>query len=1305
MAKFHKPYPNEIYVINNLLPKDYSISTFNSVNRCYNYNIVCSEKRSFADEIFEESNILSFFKKHWDNFEQYIDTYLGKDRNVMLSLEPLKREGDLNDDEKESIHYNLLKIYNSFPTNPKKNIDGILKREEKSRTSNCMLKSDLGQKDVRFKYAKASLLNHLQDEALPPVELSLYDDINSNTESRENTEPSSHMFCSQDQKDLELFGTLDELESALKRDQNNNGAPSRNDFFYNYLWPLFKSPANMGNDYVHDNKQSEIQGYHIVPIYSAILPDGDYGTILGYIYFERKPEENEPDKIVEALWEIWAPLAAQTLLKSREEVLLAQPIKYGDDILKDLLSKVTFVQDWEKAAVFKKNPRGEYDLRYCFRRYPGNAEDGHQKYEEIWDICNPEEKWEKCETEGCYIRSLGAKNQIEGKMIDGKCFYWWHIKHILDPLVLPSVVQEEISRYENHVVCFEFPEYTFFPPRNDKEQTVTDSPPRDDKEVAITKVGKHYVDKLTPIFGKLLLKKRVLQHSIKSAVSAIISRNHSHHIGSHVTPRISMEKIRERLTNLGYAPKQKQEFEIINRLKSHLDEYTQKKADFMAEIATEPLTTTISKSFFREVLLYFIQNTLLADNIGANEGVNYKSQGGKTENRLKIHFLFKGKELKARFNGQCCDRTFDHTNLPYIGLCDCDKAKELFLTTPEGGDVSIAWPGPLGNFSLYCFLENFIRNAIKHNHEKLRDNRPLNIYVSVKELDENDSEKYEFYKIEIWEDVTDPCKLIHVNNDGGKSKQSTLKKHIAGLIDSEIVDKHGRLEKGAWGIAEMKIMATLMRGSDDFTSMNPNLRVGCCKRNGEERLIYEFRVMKPKELAIVTECSPEEKNRIYHKEQGVWWFKSFDELKAYQTIGLSPATFEIVVIDKGIYAKDKEKINNHSHLLPYRVIIADQSIEKSVCDDNFLLGAIRAKINLENVKEMDAGEIISDFWDKWIDGLMKKNRFHKPRVELFLQQKMEEPPTSEWKVKAEDWEIKNNKSVKLSIISTDKTSEENINIIPEVLNGESHFIYDRHFRGIGILDEPADLENRPPLFHEAFDKSSSDFVPIFASSPTPKMIYQLAEAAALRVLIIDERVAEVAYKNMIRDDKGYANEYYEQTQRLQVAEWSKIFIATHLKVGDKPAVPVHHSIMMESPRVCVKCAPSDPEVQSSQVPVFKAYWCTSTNCTHCSNTEPIDLQPNAVIMHQGITEGILKDAILKNNKPETFAEALTVFLNDVKTHVSYVVIDSGRGIPANLPETAKFLPFSLIEDYLMKDRMAKFSLTRVLMSIVRRGEG
>jgi len=286
-----------------------------------------------------------------------------------------------------------------------------------------------------------------------------------------------------------------------------------------------------------------------------------------------------------------------------------------------------------------------------------------------------------------------------------------------------------------------------------------------------------------------------------------------------------VEKIGERLKAFGYTVDQKNELEIINLLKSRLDVYIQKKADFMAEIATEPLTTSKSMRFYDEVILYLTKNTLLMDAIGANEGVRYKD---RFEIPLKVNFEINGSPLSASYSDgkqySCCYSTkggneAKKKKYPYTGYCDCIVPKELYREGIENTDkdVNIALPGLLGEFAFYSFLENFIRNAVKHNRQELEEQKDLEINIEVKDYDD------EFYCVEVWDNVTKPKKKV---------KGKYLYKMLDGRIREPIVDDEGKLRKGAWGIAEMQVMATLMRGSVDFVDMRDNLNVKCRLKDG-----------------------------------------------------------------------------------------------------------------------------------------------------------------------------------------------------------------------------------------------------------------------------------------------------------------------------------------------------------------------------------------------------------------------------------------------------------------------------------------
>ena len=103
---------------------------------------------------------------------------------------------------------------------------------------------------------------------------------------------------------------------------------------------------------------------------------------------------------------------------------------------------------------------------------------------------------------------------------------------------------------------------------------------------------------------------------------------------------------------------------------------------------------------------------------------------------------------------------------------------------------------------------------------------------------------------------------------------SIITERLGRFINDAVVDHYGQLKKRAWGIAEMKIMANLLGGSSDFSRMESSLSV-----RGGDRLVYEFRIMKPKEIALISERFSAQDD---YRKKGIWCFSSLDDFLTHQ---------------------------------------------------------------------------------------------------------------------------------------------------------------------------------------------------------------------------------------------------------------------------------------------------------------------------------------------------------------------------------------------------------------------------------------
>jgi len=849
---------------------------------------------------------------------------------------------------------------------------------------------------------------------------------------------------------------------------------------------------------------------------------------------------------------------------------------------------------------------------------------------------------------------------------------------------------------------------------------------------------------------------RMLGSSRKAAVAAIMSRNMSHNIGSHVSPRAKLDKIRERL---GEDYDEETKFEIATQLKARLDDLIQKKADFLAEITTEPLATTKPAFFYREVILPFVENTLLTDNIARNEGMGYDDEEygeGKKKavgsNALQISVEINGEPVSACYKvGD--SRVCSVEDLPYSTHNSKGKQLERHVAS-DTPDVEVALPGPLGEHAFYGFLENFIRNVAKHHkgqlelqgkrkhpedHPSVKQKQPdlekpfslhewklerwgkkrLEVQISITDDEENP----EFYNVEV------STNLWKTNSPGFSEEDlDTLYQKLEGagdkdrrLLKLDLVREDGTLRRKAWGLAELKICANLLRGSGDYsrTSLNKSLRLVKNElENGEKELAYQLQLMKSKQVCVVT--SRVERSDELEK-RGIWVFSSVEELEKSLDEVDSIESYKFALIDcEGDCSEAMGELKNLMPQLPFRVLLADppdtwpESVQelqelvdqrRVVVLDKHDANAIGEKLDGTQGK---AKEFLAWLWQQWVKHrFLKKNGHHQDALlDLYFEQEYNVQPTKGWLNAGSRFNRNSEQdSLHTRVWLRDHRNVRTSRGFDAEAEHDRHVMYDRHGSALEKIRENTSLDIdgmgvHPYIF---IDKKSPDFTNIY--SPTfPERDYvvnwslpwELCEAGLLRVLVIDERIAERSFEkadNKIKSRKvafGYSEDDTDRTpRRMEVAWASEVYTCTHLGIDGSEREAIHKAVEKRDKTTSENDDLASPhlavELNADDEHPVKCSW-QLCNGNSGKGLDSLDM----LIIHQGILDNFVQEGRQEE------------MLQKVREQIPYVIVDSGRGIPNTLCDDVKFMPFSLIQDYMMGNRIGKHSFTRIAMSLIRK---
>jgi len=825
-------------------------------------------------------------------------------------------------------------------------------------------------------------------------------------------------------------------------------------------------------------------------------------------------------------------------------------------------------------------------------------------------------------------------------------------------------------------------------------------------------------------------EKKILYQALKSALAAIMSRNGSHNIGSHVLAAVG--------NNYNDLP----DDQILFK-------YIQHRMDYIAQIATEFPNWTSPTWFVRDLMRRFYMQRHLLNYISQSEGLGvYEFQPKKEDQNNKILIKI-GKK-----NG---------TEIKYI---IAPEFEEPDFTK----DVQIAIPGGIiGHQAFYTIIENIVRNAAKHGWSSLEeDNRPKNLEITI-EID--DDKNRDFIIFRIYDNVSksndnDSKFIDEINERLGKS-----------FVDQET----GKLLKSNWGLAEMKISAGFLNrrdileiGSDNEDDILFKLDADKKEYSGiirarqsedEKSFGYEFAIPRPKEVLIIgmekdgLDENLLQQNNIYLADK-----LTSDTDLDYEFVVMYDDGNNDFINKLKDYGNKPTEVRSEIERFPFRLFIVSDTPQlicgsRSISDRIVDLKPSDIALDQQNSEE----EILDEFklllFKKWISHLIESRKMLNIDT-VGGEKNCDKPDTGKNELKmlihlagnhghsAKDIVRMIFYKFKDSLLSSiadynnakaqlEKVSDDDMNNYSHNHPSDNRSPYINANRLIDCWIEiskskgtdktiPSDLEfslkNRAEIYFDIIKEMYVRYAECCQTLPTAyKGENSNQEETKYDDLCIDDHIKisithdenasgiDIAYNRHRIQEANYYSEalsgsqiYFSLLQNLpNENEYNKTKMLLQLVENALLRVVIIDE------RAAQYCNCNDDikkkfdkgliaiptQINHDQGGGEKAYQLVK-NLNVAEQSFRIDDIPedkyDILIIHQGMID---KLGLKETGKVKEF-------IDEIKESVPFVIITSGRGEPVNIPENVKFLPFSNIENFLLSGFPEKCLLTQIIMKLI-----
>lgn len=441
----------------------------------------------------------------------------------------------------------------------------------------------------------------------------------------------------------------------------------------------------------------------------------------------------------------------------------------------------------------------------------------------------------------------------------------------------------------------------------------------------------------------LQLQENARKQAIKSAKAAIMSRNMSHNLGSHVMSYLKQHlgSVKDLLNDRVLSMLFDDESDMVLKLKTLNSEitdcdkvalpflvglgqfisYLQERQDFIATIATDfiPYYSNVNfKDFVYDELNpdkryerhkdranMQIDNILLG-NIARSEGL-----GRPTSPTKKIESSNNLGDIIIKF------RDFDGN--PIVeGSKDEQSLEEM-----RQYDVSLPG-GIVGRQAIFSIVENVIRNAAKHGNWRESKKLELTFDIYTKEdiakdaahkpLDDDNEPGHTLFDVLAthYKNASDSNDLYFVTLTDNLSCDAHKLKKLRAAVFEEYVDEKGNMKEANKGLKEMKISASWLRSIKEDSVEAEGCAPILYARTSNGHLQYIFCLMRPKKVAIISSLF--EKGRKYNKNKfieiswGIFTPNEFETLsnKSYEFI-LFDDNAEYTKIEDGVQVVENQE--------------------------------------------------------------------------------------------------------------------------------------------------------------------------------------------------------------------------------------------------------------------------------------------------------------------------------------------------------------------------------------------------------------